>query len=53
MKKFVLTLMMGAMLLSSGVMASAKTLDTKNTVTIVSSTEQTIFHPQTQDPGGW
>jgi hypothetical protein len=56
MKKLVLSVMMGAMLLSNIVIASAKTVDNNNVsngTTIVSATDRTIFYPQTEDPDSW
>jgi hypothetical protein len=56
MKKLVLSLIMGAMLATNVVAASAATTkheNTKSGVSIVSVSDSTIFHPQTTDPDGW
>jgi hypothetical protein len=56
MKKILCSFVMGAMLLSNVVVASAATIKdggTKSSTSIVSVTDTTIFRPQTDDPDGW
>jgi len=55
MKKIILAVITGTMLLSSSAFASTKSTDTTldNSNIVSSSTQNTIIHVNSQDPHGW
>lgn len=53
MKKTLLSLVMGVMLIASTVTVQAKPVDTTKGSTIAPVTDSTIYHLQSENPTGW